>query len=45
LATLGAADHFVVMNNGPTFHLKHFMALLLALIPLAAVVGACVACP
>ena len=28
-----------------SLHLKHFLALLLALIPLAFVVGACVTCP
>jgi len=33
-----------VMNDSPS-HLKHCLALLFALIPLAAVVGACVACP
>ncbi len=33
-----------VMNN-QSFHLRHFMALLLALIPLAVMVGACVTCP
>lgn len=32
------------MNTSPS-HLKHVLALLFALIPLAAVVGACVACP
>jgi hypothetical protein len=32
------------MNTSPS-HLKHFLALLFALIPLAVVVGACVACP
>jgi len=43
-ATLAATDHFATMSNSPSY-LKHLLALLFALIPLAAVVGACVACP
>jgi hypothetical protein len=33
-----------VMTNSPS-RLRHFVALLLALIPLAVMVGACVTCP
>jgi hypothetical protein len=42
---LAAVEHCAGAMDNQTFHLKHFLALLLALIPLAVVVGACVTCP
>lgn len=45
METNSRAEHFCRDMDNQSFHLKHFLALLLALIPLAFVVGACVSCP
>ncbi|MGN6278051.1 MAG: hypothetical protein ACTHM8_04930 [Sphingomonas sp.] len=45
METNSRAKHFDREMDNQSFHLKHFLALLLALIPLAVVVGACVTCP
>lgn len=44
-ATSPTFDHSGRMTSNSPSRLKHFVALLLALIPLAVVVGACVTCP